>query len=119
MTGENTIYVHEKWVGKRQEKNFKRAMQKQVNMKVPMCMNLYIRKMIKNIRRNIGPFTSKADYTAYIESVNKKGKKVLDKLSKTGYDVSRISAYAKQSIELGNYDEAHTEYRVKKIYEGE
>ena len=54
-----------------------------------------------------------------IESVNKKGKKVLDKLSKTGYDVSRISAYAKQSIELGNYDEAHTEYRVKKIYEGE
>ncbi len=56
-----------------------------------------------------------AEYLPYLRS---KCKKKLDILQKNGYNINEISRYASNSIAYGNYDEAYTEYRVKKLLKG-
>ncbi len=56
-----------------------------------------------------------AEYLPYLRS---KCKKKLDILQKNGYNINEISRYASNSVAYGNYDEAYTEYRVKKLLKG-
>lgn len=61
----------------------------------------------------------KADGTsAYLDALNVKHKKLLDKLGIDSYNVSEISEYAKTSYIIGNYNETYTEYRVKERLKG-
>ena len=45
------------------------------------------------------------------------GQKEIEKLQEKGYDVDSISNYAKEKLTDGNFDEAYTEYRTKRILE--
>ena len=59
-----------------------------------------------------GPIT---DQNKYIDYLVKKHRKAIEKLSGNGYNVNEISKYAYYMMYKGRFDEAYTEYRVKKI----
>jgi len=56
----------------------------------------------------------------YFAGLQVRSKREVDKLESRGYNVKEVSPYAKSSLskEKINYDEAYTEYRVKKLLEG-
>lgn len=54
----------------------------------------------------------------YLVWLRKKCKKKLDELSKSGYNIYKISMYASEMLDKGKYDEVYTEYRVLKIFGG-
>ena len=55
------------------------------------------------------------DQNEYIEYLVKKHAKAIEKLSKKGYNIHEISAYAARMIIEGRFDEIYTEYRVKQV----
>lgn len=65
-------------------------------------------------QKHFGKITD-ANYEKYIEHLNKKREKTIDKLGINEYNVGEISDYAKQNYERHNYDEVFTEYRVQEI----
>ena len=64
-----------------------------------------------------GEITAENFRAGYLEPLRKKCKKALDRAGITADNVSSISEYAKESYKEGKFDEAYTEYRVKKILE--
>ncbi|MEE0858993.1 MAG: hypothetical protein U0M12_05960 [Acutalibacteraceae bacterium] len=68
----------------------------------------------QNFRNKFGEITAE-NYNHFENFVQNNAKKQLDKLRKSGYDVFDISDYATSSIKGGKFDEAYTEYRVRKI----
>lgn len=58
------------------------------------------------------------NYNDYLKWANEKAEKALEKLAETGYNINDISEYASQNLLIGNFDEAYTEYRVKKMLGG-
>ena len=58
------------------------------------------------------------NYQTYIAYLNKKRKKIIDKLENKGYNVHDISNYAEDCLSsqyYQDYDEVYTEYRVKEL----
>ena len=55
---------------------------------------------------------SKYNYGNYIEFINQKAKKYVDKLTRSGYNIENISVYAENKFNFGNMDEVYTEYRT-------
>lgn len=58
------------------------------------------------------------NYQTYIVYLNKKRKKIIDKLENKGYNVHDISNYAEDCLSsqyYQDYDEVYTEYRVKEL----
>lgn len=51
----------------------------------------------------------------YMETINVRAKKKLDKLNYDEYNVGEISEYAKLQYNIGNYDETYAEYLVMTI----
>jgi SPP1 gp7 family putative phage head morphogenesis protein len=58
------------------------------------------------------------NYNDYLEWANEKAEKAIEKLEETGYNINEISEYASKNLLIGNFDEAYTEYRVKKLLGG-
>lgn len=54
----------------------------------------------------------------YLDWINEKCRKHLEKLSGQGYNVNGISRYASKSFKQGEFAETYTEYRVKVILGG-
>lgn len=54
----------------------------------------------------------------YLQSNIETGRKNIEKLVKSGYNINDISPYASAMLEKKRYDEVWTEYRVKKCFEG-
>ena len=70
-------------------------------------------------RQKHGEFTSKELYDAYIDYLNDKSKKQLDKLCGKSYNFYNISEYAGNKYKEGKeIFETYTEYRVKQLLEG-
>lgn len=69
-------------------------------------------------RKSHGNITAENYVSEYLPYLRSKCKKKLDILQKNGYNINEISRYASNSIAYGNYDEAYTEYRVKKLLKG-
>ena len=69
-------------------------------------------------RQKHGEFTNKELYDAYIDYLNAKSKKQLDKLCGKSYNFYNISDYAKEMYNKEKFFEAYTEYRVKQLLEG-
>lgn len=69
-------------------------------------------------RKTHGNITAENYAAEYLPYLRAKCKKKLDILQKNGYNINEISRYASNSIAYGNYDEAYTEYRVKKLLKG-
>lgn len=55
---------------------------------------------------------SKYNYGDYIEFINQKAKKYVDKLIRNGYNIEGISTYAESNFDFGHMDEVYTEYRT-------
>ena len=55
------------------------------------------------------------NYQTYIAYLNKKRKKIIDKLGINEYNINEISVYASTKFESGNFDEVYTEYRTKEL----
>ncbi|WOC33044.1 phage minor head protein [Caproicibacterium argilliputei] len=55
------------------------------------------------------------DYQKYIEYVNEKARKALEKLKESGYNIDEISMYASNEYSRDNFAEPYTEYRVKQL----
>lgn len=68
----------------------------------------------QKFRNKFGEITAD-NYNHFEDFVQSNAKKQLDKLQESGYDVFGISDYATNSIKNGKFDEAYTEYRVRKI----
>lgn len=58
------------------------------------------------------------DYGKYVDYLNEKCKKELDKLFPKGYNFSEISQYAKTEYRAEKFFETYTEYRVNKLLKG-
>ena len=56
------------------------------------------------------------NYNAYINMLNARAKRKLDKLGVTGDNVGEIGVYAKNSYKNKVYNETYTEYRVKEKF---
>lgn len=65
-----------------------------------------------------GEITAENFRAGYLEPLRKKCKKALDRAGITADNVSSISEYAKESYKEDKFDEAYTEYRVKKLLKG-
>ena len=61
---------------------------------------------------------TKATYGKYIEWAYRIAKESIDKLGSTGYNIKNISEYAVKRINQDDFDEAYTEYLVKKLLGG-
>lgn len=55
---------------------------------------------------------NKEDYVKYITEMNRKAKKAIERLEKQGYNVGKVSKYAKLSLDDEKYDEVYTEFKV-------
>ncbi len=73
----------------------------------------------ENYRQNHGPITNENYGKEYLPQLRAKCKKSLDKLIKESYNISGISDYAMKEFGKGNFDETYTEYRTKKLLEGD
>lgn len=60
------------------------------------------------------PITNIDEYRLYLQELREKCKMSLDELGITEENISEISEYASSQYFAGMYDEAYTEYRVKK-----
>ncbi len=58
------------------------------------------------------PIRNTEDYVKYIAEMNRKAKKAVERLKKQGYNVGRVSGYAKSSLQKGDFDEVYTEFKV-------
>lgn len=65
----------------------------------------------ERFRRKYGNVTVE-NYKDYVDFINEKSKKSLDKLQKKGYNVTGISKYASEQYRDKKYYETYTEYRV-------
>lgn len=54
----------------------------------------------------------------YIKNLRKKLKVEIDGLIQEGYDIAKVSRYAKAAFNAGKYDEVYTEYRVYEALKG-
>ena len=66
-------------------------------------------RQAENFRKEVGKITAE-NYVKYIEYAIKKGKKHIDALGITEYNVKQISAYAEKMYFVGRYDEVEAEY---------
>ena len=67
-----------------------------------------------------GAIKTQEQYDYYWDYMNKKRKKLIEKIGINEYNVTKISEYAKNSIDKTDvnerdYDEVYTEYRVLKL----
>lgn len=69
-------------------------------------------------RKSHGNITAENYASEYLPYLRNECKKKLDNMKNNGYNINEISRYASNSIAYGNYDEAYTEYRVKKLLKG-
>jgi hypothetical protein len=69
----------------------------------------------ENYRKIHGNFTTPESYNNYMDNLNTKSKKQLDKKCGKDYNYYNISEYADKTYKKGEYFETYTEYRVKEI----
>lgn len=69
-------------------------------------------------RKKNGDFQNKEDYDRYVQYLNDKCKKKLDKMFSKSYNFSNISPYAAKKYDERVFFETYTEYRVTQILKG-
>ena len=80
-------------------------------------LSTYVHELIhwmdaKEYEQKKGRIRDIEDYQSYLHWIRQKGKQILEKLTRSGYNINKISKYASDSIENEKYDEFYTEYRV-------
>ncbi len=65
--------------------------------------------------KKFGEISDQGEYLRYIIA---KHKKSVDKLIKSGYNIGKISRYAKAAYYKERFDEVMTEYRMKILLKG-
>jgi hypothetical protein len=83
------------------------------------CLETLVHELIhwQDAQGRKGEITAENFRASYLEPLRKKCKKALDRAGITADNVNSISEYARKTYKEGKFDEAYTEYRVKKILE--
>lgn len=111
----NIFYVNKAYFNKTELSNFQSGFACSDNELSTPLHELIHWQDAEKYRRKYGEIT---DFNSYVEYLNKKFAPKLEKLQKEGYNIFDISNYATKSIRGGRFDEAYTEYRVKKFLKG-
>lgn len=114
----NALYIDEKLIAIEQTEDYRNQMACSGN---PLSTTLHEALHwcdADKYRKTHGNITAENYSTEYLPWLRARCKKKLDKLQDNGYNVNNVSRYASNSIACGYYDEAYTEYRVKKLLKG-
>lgn len=62
-------------------------------------------------------FLYQKSMAGYADWINRQSKKKIVELEKKGYNI-KVSRYAEDSVDFGDFDEVYTEIRTKQLLEG-